>query len=99
MKKLLCVLVAAFSLTAIAKGENFEARKKMLAEHLSKRIATLNEQKSCIAKASKQEDIKACHQNSRGKMKALSAQKKEHHSKMKAQREAKKAERKANKKQ
>lgn len=92
MKKLLCVLVAAFSLTAFAaKTEKFEARKKTLIEHVSKRIAVLNEQKTCLTNAKAQADIKKCHQDSRTKMKAMSSERKASRAKMKEQRKAKKA--------
>lgn len=63
MKKLLFVtlLMTSFSTTFAEKKEvSFSDKKTKVLEMLDKRIALLNEQKSCISAATKEEDFKAC---------------------------------------
>lgn len=66
MKKLLVTGLCLFSLAAFAdnheegSGKNFEEQKAQIIQNLDKRIAGLNEMKSCISAAADKAAAKAC---------------------------------------
>lgn len=69
MKTLLVLIIAFGSLTAFAEKTKddgrFEERKAKLSTHLDKRIATLQEAKSCVSGAKDDKGLKACHEKMR----------------------------------
>ena len=81
MKKIALTL---FALGLFASSNGFAAddnskvaeRKAKITAHLDKKIALLNEFKTCVNGASKKGDIKACRQAHKPKMKALKEERK-----------------------
>ena len=79
MKSLISSLVLSLLLipmTSLAdghggKGKNFDQKKAMMVENLTKRIANLQEAKSCAEAASEKGSLKACRQALQEKMKGL----------------------------
>ncbi len=66
MKTLLVLVLAFGSLLSFAEKPKddgkFEERKAKLSTHLDKRIAALQESKSCISNAKDDKGLKACHE-------------------------------------
>lgn len=78
MKCILSVVLccSAFSINAFADhhGERLAARKANIQAHLDKKIAQLNEHKSCVSSASAKGDIKKCMVSHKEKMKSLKSE-------------------------
>jgi len=87
MKKIVLLLSASFVFTSpsfAAKGERMEARKAQMTAHLDKKIAQLNEHKSCISAATGKDSMKACKKAHKQKMKDLKSEMKSARSAMRA---------------
>lgn len=61
MKKLLFAALLSLSIPAIAQEDKFEDKKAKMISHLEKRIANLNEAKTCVSGAADKEALKGCH--------------------------------------
>lgn len=72
-----------WGLSAQADEAKFAERKSQALSHIDKKIANLNEHKTCINNASKKGDLKACHQTHKSKMQTLRGEFKEMRGKMK----------------
>ncbi len=79
MKSILVFLsVSVLSVTAFAgeggKKPSLEERKAKVSAHIERRIASLNDFKSCVSKASEGEQIKACREKHQAEMKKMRAE-------------------------
>lgn len=83
--KSLITLIALFSLNAFAEApiasatnDNFAERKTQALANIDKRIAMMNEMKTCISGASDQAALKTCHQKMREEHKGMKMDRMDH---------------------
>jgi len=77
MKFLIILSIAVTSFAAIAQP-SFEDKKKMMTEHLDKKIIRLNQAKDCVTAASDDSGLKNCKESLKADMKKMWEEKKEH---------------------
>ncbi len=89
MKKLLIAGLCLFSLTAFADeteegaGKNFEEHKAKMIEGIDKRIAGMNELKSCVSAAKDRDAVKACREKMKDMREDMREERKERKEKRK----------------
>tara|TARA_B100001248_G_scaffold262728_1_gene261737 strand:+ start:10083 stop:10331 length:249 start_codon:yes stop_codon:yes gene_type:complete len=71
--KTLSILIFLFATTAFAQGQGgkWEARKATVLENADKRIAAINELKTCVSGAEEKEAFRSCVKAHKEKMKTL----------------------------
>lgn len=79
MKYLIMVLLLVFASSISQAKGSMEERKAKALTRIDKKISLMNEHKSCVASASKKDDIKTCRTTHKSKMKAFRAEHKEKH--------------------
>lgn len=74
--------------TANTQAANLEQVKQMTLAHMDKRIAIIQEGKTCVQSATTREALKACHQQMKEKRKALKSESQAARQQWKAQKKA-----------
>ncbi|MCB0351804.1 MAG: hypothetical protein KDD38_11515, partial [Bdellovibrionales bacterium] len=93
MKSIVLCAILALSVSAFAEGEkkeeNFAKRKTEMLEGIDKKIAAMQEHKTCVSAASDKDAMKKCHE----KMKAFREENRGEHMGMRKERMEKRMER------
>jgi hypothetical protein len=84
----LIILLSLLSTTTIANDTNkrFEARKSSVLSHMDKRIALIQEGKSCVQAATSRDALKSCRTSQKEKTKLLKEERKKFKQQMKKER-------------